>query len=136
MDNGVYYWRVKAVFEDGSTYSETRTFTIAVALDIPVLTQISSPTCESFPNFEWTGGSVSDPYTYQLQLSLSSNFDSLFFEETDIADASYQYTNADPELTNNTYYYRVRLLLNGCEGTWSDVLSYEVQKPAAPTGYK
>lgn len=128
--NTQYYWRVKS--NEVGEWSEIWRFTSLS--DLPEIVHIISPKngsleVDTSPFVEWNSSFQADEY--HLQLSVISNFSSLIFENSSIADTSLQLINLDQK---TKYYIRVRGVNSEGQGEWSVVnyfLTY-TDLPAVP----
>jgi len=114
------YWRVRAANTGGtSPWSAVWKFTTITAgpalpvLSVPLDTDTGVPIN---PTLVWNEAERAT--TYQLQLSISSNFSPPIVDQSGIADTSFQV----PVLLNNTiYFWRVRAANAGGTSDWSSV---------------
>jgi len=133
LDQGIYYWRVRAVnrFNRAGNWSETRTFTISIPPDKVTLTRPSEESIETNPErlvFAWdrTDNSTS----YLVQVDDVRDFSSPT-EERRVAENSYPPTSA---LGQGIYYWRVRAINPyDTPGEWSDVWSFTISIAPATT---
>lgn len=130
LNNGQkYYWRVRAKNATGiGIWSSVFDFTTNSGL--PVQVQLTSPTNElanlTQPiNFQWS--SISSVQSYHIQFSVSSNFQSIFLEDSTLTTNSFL-INAFHFLQK--YYWRVRAKNASGVGQWSQ--SFEFTTTASP----
>ena len=99
--NTIYYWRVSAVNNAGkSAWSDVQNFTTAPKnqLSRPVLISPADKSSGINPNPLLTWNSVSNAVTYRLQISDSSNFNSLLLDTNNLTSTSFEFYG----LSNNT----------------------------------
>ncbi len=125
-DGTTYYWRVQAQDRAGNWggWSATYHFTVTM-LKTPLN---GSAKVDTTPTFVWnavTGAS------YEFQLDTSPSFDSMPLPDQYSGGAT---TRTSPVLAYGTYYWRVRPVIGGVPGTWSQVWTVTVTTtpPAAP----
>ena len=125
--NTKYYWQVKALNAGGeSQWSNQWTFTTSSpppppTLAVPVLVNPANGLVGQSTNLVFTWNSVSNATLYHLQVSTSSLFNSLIFDDSTLSKTSQQITS----LSNNTlYYWRVRASNSSGTGNWSDAWSF------------
>jgi hypothetical protein len=124
--NTTYYWRVRAVDRAGnaSLWSEVRSLTlISFPSDVPVLNLVMDET----PTLTWTR--VTWARAYHVQVSRHPNFLSAVVVNRRVTS-----TTLTPELSDGTYYWRVRALhgnYNGQSvwGPWSRTETLRVYAP-------
>jgi len=130
------YWRVRAANAGGtSPWSAVWKFTTIIAgpalpvLSAPLDTDTAVPIN---PTLVWNEAERAT--TYQLQLSISSNFSAPTVDECCIADTSFQVTQVTDLLNNTIYFWRVRAANAGGRSAWSSVRHFTtiVAAPAAP----
>jgi hypothetical protein len=136
LANGTtYYWRVQAKSGDQvSGWSDTSSFTTLPATP-PVPTLLSpannSTNISLDPTLSWT--TVSGALTYDVQVSTSSSFASIFVEDSALAVGS----QALSGLANAvTYYWRVNAINAGGPSAWTaawDFTTLSASPPPVPT---
>ncbi len=139
LDKDDYYWSVQARDVAGSWGAWSAPFTIHIVPPTPSRVTLSAPAkgdlinpSENPPTFTWNAVTYAD--TYDLQVSTSSRFSTLYINETGIPDA--EFTPAD--MPDGKYYWRVRAVnTEGVQGSWSSAWYFTVDNtpPAAPTLY-
>jgi len=72
-------------------------------------------------NFSWNASSGSGTVTYRLQIANTSNFATLFFDESGISNTNKSVGNFSP---GEKYYWRVRAQNEAGTGDWSTVWSF------------
>ena len=125
--NATYYYRVRALGCDTSSYSNS-IIASTYAPTSPTATSPSNATCTSF-NANW--GSVDGAITYHIDLATSADFSTPVFTDSIVGNiTTFNITGLTP---NTTYYYRVRAD-NGCgiSGN-SNTITFGTTAPIAPT---
>jgi hypothetical protein len=130
--NTLYYWRVQAVNEAGtSNWSNARSFTTEEQY-------VEAPQPQSPPDgagdqpttitLEWSEVLLANEY--QVQLSTDEDFDGIIEDET-TASTSHQISGLEFE---TTYYWRVRSITAVSTSSWSEVSSFTTidETPAVP----
>jgi hypothetical protein len=126
-----YYWRVRAKNANGvSAWTGYWSFTTAAALLPPSLVSpvngsSGQPTA---PTLTWS--TVSGAATYDVQVSVSSSFATIFLDDSTLAVASRTITNLAAGIT---YYWRVRVKNAAGVSPWTSVWSFTTALPAAPS---
>jgi hypothetical protein len=137
LSNGtLYYWRVNATNDGGtSAYSTRWSFTTILAA--PSAPTLSSPangatSVSTSPTLNWNASTGAT--SYQLQVSTNSSFSSTVVNQSGITGTSYGVTG----LTDGTtYYWRVNATNAGGTSSysapWSFTTGTVVSPPATPT---
>jgi len=135
----VYYWRVQAINEAGtSDWSQTRLFT---TLDEPLsapsspgllLPEAGSTDISRTPELSWSA--PADAETYRVQVSESSGFGSL---AVDLNNISEPHALADNLNYGTTYFWRVQAANDAGQSNWSEIRSFSTRDqpqlpPSAP----
>ncbi|MDB5050354.1 MAG: hypothetical protein JWO30_3425 [Fibrobacteres bacterium] len=119
-DTTVYYWRARAKNAGGyGPYSKARSFTTTPPLGAgPILVspEVSAMDVALEPTLKWNV--FGDAKTYGLQISLASNFSSLLFNDTSIADTLLKVTGAGL-IKGTTYYWHVRANTSPVKTAWT-----------------
>lgn len=115
LSDGAYYWRVKAIDNNGaeSSYSLANGGSIAFVVDntnptVPGSPSTTSPTSDTTPTWSWTastdlgGLDFSDPYV--LNWSLDNTFSSGVFSSSSSTNS---FTHSTP-VADGTWYLRVK----------------------------
>jgi len=110
--DGVYYWRVQAIFDLDykGPFSTWRTFRIdttlpgAPALSLPVDAAVFTTT--RTPTFKWTAATGA-PTRYVLEVSDTVDFTSIRYTTTVLAPALTYVLPSSQALPNGTYYWRL-----------------------------
>ncbi len=124
--NTKYNWRVRAL--NGTAvgpWSEVWAFTTMSLPTAPVLTKPANgeANVKNKPTIGWQ--SVAGATRFQLQISKSQTFDSLFYDAANIsANTMKVFTNFQP---NGLYYWHVRAIKNGYAGQWSETWSFTIE---------
>ncbi|MHB8990471.1 MAG: glycoside hydrolase family 78 protein [Chloroflexota bacterium] len=136
----VYYWRVQATNNLGTTNSLSCSFTTpwppappVPTLELPV---DGSTTSSLFLSFDWTDEWESKGWTggYRLQLSTASDFSSFAFNNT-VQGVSNLNLPTWVHLSYGTlYYWRVQGYNNSGSGSWSGVASFRTLDPPPVPG--
>jgi subtilisin family serine protease/Leucine-rich repeat (LRR) protein len=133
LANGLYYWHAQAKGADGAWSGWSAAWMITIDTIKPSVPSLSAPlngstiTTTNTPLFEWN--LVADAVQYQLQVSLSSAFDSKVVSIT-ATDTTYAPTAA---LANKKHYWRVRAYdLAGNQSAWSMVWNFTVAYTLGP----
>ncbi len=121
--NNIYYWRVQASGDQGtsqwSTVWKFKTVTVAIAPGVPTLI---SPTLDSM-NVSLTHPFVWNPVpaavTYHLQVWKDPDFSKTIIDDSAISSSKYQWLQSFDY--NSKYYWRVAAKNDGGAGPWSDV---------------
>ncbi len=122
---GDFYWRVQASLDEVvSPYSEVRSVQL-LTLGSPTLLTPGEGEKIGTPNFSWT--SVENATSYQLDLSLSSEFGVIDYSEV-TTDTTLTYTG---DLTG-TYSWRVQAQNGDIVGPYSESRSLELAALDAP----
>ncbi|MCF7802570.1 MAG: fibronectin type III domain-containing protein [Candidatus Marinimicrobia bacterium] len=132
LDNStIYYWRVRTNFLlTTSSWSDAWSFTTIIAP--PAQPALSSPAngVGDQPQdltFQWEAATRAE--SYQVQVSTSSDFSALVFNQSGVATTDYSVSGLQK---NTTYYWRVRASNAGGTGEWSANWSFstvELQSP-------
>ncbi|MBI3365890.1 MAG: hypothetical protein HY033_13410, partial [Ignavibacteriae bacterium] len=128
-----YFWRVDAANSGGtSAWSQVRSFTTtdppsgAPLLASPANGAQGQPIS---PTLSWN--SVTSAVNYRVQVSTSSSFSTLAFDDSIVTALSRQ---VGPLTTNVTYYWRVNARNTAGTSVWSTVWSFATTTPPpAPT---
>jgi len=130
LSDGVYFWRVRAGNDVGwSDWSEIRKFSILNPPNPPALTspENGGSTADLLPTFYWN--SISGVDNYEIEIDNNSNFSSPERSNTVINN----YWTVSPELTEGTWYWRIRAHNDAGWGEWSGGWTlYIVGIPPAP----
>ena len=120
---GTYFWRLQALNINGTTTSQTRTFTIISAANAaPMRNLYDTPT----PTLTW--GAVEWAAGYQIQIADNANFTTPITSSA-LDAATLAFTPAAP-LADGVYYWRVRARrANGSWGNWSAAETFIVLVP-------
>lgn len=119
-NNTTYYWRVDATNSAG-----TSAWHFAVHVDTPAVPTLSAPAngatgVSTSPSLCWSASSGAT--SYQVQVSLLSNFSTTVISQTGITDTSYSASNLD---VDTTYYWRVNATNSGGTSSWSTVRNFK-----------
>jgi hypothetical protein len=118
-----YYWRVRGVNENGAgEWSEPWSFTTIIqAPDKPILLSPNDAITNLtvLPKLTW--GNTQRAEKYQVQLSLTSNFNSTIADSAGITGTSFE---PDKLQFNTSYYWRVKAINVGGKSDWSDTRSF------------
>ncbi len=129
LSNNTYHWRIRASNAGGTgNWTTAWSFTISPP-GVPTLispangaTGVANP-----PTFQWSA--VTGAMSYQLQVSLVSDFSSTIVDQNGITSTSY----TPSALSNNTYYWRLRASNAGGTGNWTTGWSFTISPPGVPT---
>ncbi|HOM05566.1 MAG TPA: T9SS type A sorting domain-containing protein [Candidatus Kapabacteria bacterium] len=117
-----YFWRVMAYSGYvNSGWSEISMFYVSETA--PAAPQLYSPENDAInvsltPNFVWQ---KTDAENYRIQVSKTSNFNSVVLDITELTDTTY--TPSEQLDENTRYWWRVRAY-TGSQGRWSPVFSF------------
>ena len=125
-DNTKYYWRCRGI--NGTAigpWSETWAFTTMPLPPAPVLTKPvnGEQNVKNKPSIGWQ--SITGSPRYQIQISQSQTFDTLFY---DVANLSSNSTKVFSNFqSNGLYYWHLRAIKNGYAGPWSETWSFTIE---------
>ncbi|MBN1633245.1 MAG: hypothetical protein JW917_03680 [Ignavibacteria bacterium] len=136
LNNGItYYWRANASNSSGSSpWSSVWQFTTVISPPLApnLITPPNGATgVSTSPTMYWSG--VSGAISYHIQISQSSQFTSLVYDQTGITSTSH--TIPSGNLVGQTqYFWRVSAINAGGEGPYSTVFNFTtgIGVPAAP----
>jgi hypothetical protein len=126
LDNGTYYWRIRAENEFATRFSEgewslTYFFHIenlgSTALLLP---QDQESLVSTYPLFIWEPINLAT--TYILHYDTTDTFSNPIEIET--SETTFQPTSP---LDSGIYYWKVKVLNESCEGYWSAIFSFTIQ---------
>jgi len=123
-----YYWRVKAVFSaDTSDWSTSWAFTTIDedALIPPMLISPDNGSDDNEKNGILTWESIEDASFYELNVSMTSNFNNLVVEEFYLTDTSFAYSDFEPD---STYFWRVKTFSSVDSSDWSEIWSFTIKQ--------
>ncbi|MCX6132216.1 MAG: FG-GAP-like repeat-containing protein [Ignavibacteriales bacterium] len=134
LNNTIYYWRVCGLNWGGQgPYSSTWSFTTVKAPPISVALFSPPNGSSGITNntlLSWT--QIRDASGYAIQVSKSTSFTSLAFEDTTLTDV---YRQVSTLQNGTTYYWRVRARNAGGYGPYSPIWSFAtVPAPPAAIG--
>ncbi|MEZ4700745.1 MAG: hypothetical protein R2834_10480 [Rhodothermales bacterium] len=124
-DATTYYWRART--EDGGTYSDwSAAFSFTTAGSATLMPPaLSAPqngaTGISLAAVALTWQSEASASTYHAQVSTSSTFNSVAYEQSGLAGTSYTINGL---VASTTYYWRVQSENGGASSEWSEVFSF------------
>jgi hypothetical protein len=129
-NNTIYYWRVNATNEGGtSTFSDTRSFTTIV--EAPPAPTLDAPADSATgisvsPTLSWnaSGGATS----YQVQVSTIPMFTTTVTDQSGITGTSHALSNLD---NNTLYYWRVNATNAGGTSAYSDTRNFTTRPALA-----
>jgi Leucine-rich repeat (LRR) protein len=123
-----YYWRVNASDSIGTTgWSDVCNFTTLPEIPDPPLLESAcdGPEIQDLSNsVSWYSSDRAESYT--LQVSTSSDFSTLFLNESKITSTSYTISGLD---FNTTYYWRVNATNITGTSKWSTVCNFKTYQP-------
>jgi len=122
-----YFWRVKAVFaDDTSDWSSTWSFTTLKEslINAPFLISPENNSEENDENGTLIWSKIEDASYYELNVSKTSNFDSLVVEEFFLTDTTFAYSDFKPD---STYFWRVKAFLSVDSSNWSATWSFRIE---------
>lgn len=121
-NDNVYFWRVKALSDnDSSSWSSVWSFKISKKLET---VRLLSPANDNMQvpvqgDLEWEP--IEAANYYQLQISLTPDFENLISDINNILGTKYHYSNLD---LNETYYWRVKFVREYDTSSWSNSWSF------------
>lgn len=124
--NTLYYWRVNASNTYGTgAWSTPWNFTTQGSLTAPVLNSPAngSSILTFIPLLDWDD--LSGATSYNVQVSLNSNFTSFVVNQSSLVNSNYQIPNGT-FTGNTTYFWRARGVNEAGNGNWSTVWSFRV----------
>ena len=129
-DNGAAFYCV-VTSSYGSATSASATLTV-VPLSAPTLSSPASGATGVALNPSLSWGSVTNASSYDLQVSLSSNFSSTVYDQAGLTSTSQAMTGITSN--NTTYYWRVNASDAGATSSWSIASNFTtiVAAPAVP----
>ncbi|MFY0674982.1 MAG: T9SS type A sorting domain-containing protein [Bacteroidia bacterium] len=129
LPDATYYWRVRPRHEfDTGKWSEVYSFTTKPApqLNQPQLRAPANNATnieEGVVTFRWQASGVTGTNA-RLQISSNSNFSTTLYN----ADVTGTSISLNGFTKDQTYYWRLRFKLDGDQGPWSQVYSFETEK--------
>jgi hypothetical protein len=132
VSNNTYYWRLRAIEPLISPWSETRSFTIALA-DAPLNVYPSSGSSNIMirPSFSWD--SIADATGYEFMLAGDSDFSDVLVELTGNEALSTTAWQCDIELDySSSYFWKVRGVTDISYGDWT-VSSFSTREAPSAT---
>ncbi|TAK64395.1 MAG: DUF1939 domain-containing protein, partial [Bacteroidetes bacterium] len=123
LNNTAYYWRVNGINAGGSgAASSSRKFTTIVALPFaPALVVPVQGATNQFTSPWLLWNTAANAATYQLVVSLDTNFTQIVFDDTTIADSSKQVSGLS---SNTKYFWKVRARNAAGASAYSTVRSF------------
>ena len=127
--DGTYYWKVRAFGADNVELGWSSTWVFTVDTVQPAVPTLVSPEDNLTDNvmtktFMWTRPEPTA--TYNLQISTSASFGSLYFDNSLIAENSYTFTFS----AGGAYYWRVRAKdTAGNWSAWSENFKFTITAP-------
>jgi hypothetical protein len=124
-----YFWRVRVACDSPqvSKWSDYRSFDTALSATIFCSPECGAEDITLTPNFSWSA--VTDATSYEIEVSLSEDFDTLVASGTPTINA----WDGIPELDySTTYYWRVRAVKDGVYSGWTYCLFSTIEEPAEP----
>ncbi|MBI5324536.1 MAG: aryl-sulfate sulfotransferase [Ignavibacteriae bacterium] len=123
-NNKLYYWRLQSVYGNNtSEWTSTWNFTTILASPVLVKPLNNSIDFNLQGDFEWH--STSGASYYKINISKTSEFDSIIVDETGITDTNYRTSIMDYA---NNYYWRVKAMNFDNESNWSDTNHFITEK--------
>jgi hypothetical protein len=128
-----YYWRVQASNNGGITeWTAPFEFNTGIsgAPGPALLSPLNNASNLRFPiEFKWD--SLAQAESYTIQISTSSNFETLTVDSSGISNALIEISSL---AKSNTYFWRVSAMTSSGSSAWSNVFSFETEKeiPAIP----
>jgi hypothetical protein len=115
-DSTRYFWRVRAGNATGfGAWSKARSFTTNPTLVTgPAIVSPDFGDAPPVPTLIWNAYPGADTYT--VQIALTSNFDSILYAKTDVADTSLQVAGLEP---GTLYWWHVRANTTPVYTGWS-----------------
>jgi hypothetical protein len=132
-DNTTYFWRVKAVNEDGeSDWSEVWQFAIAVPIPVPAMPLLVAPTDESDGlevelSISWEA--VEGVVSYDVQVDDNANFSSPLIDISGLGETVLLASGLEYSVG---YYWHVRGVNESGAGAWSEVWSFTTKMAPPP----
>lgn len=116
-----YYWRVRAQNTEGiGSFSTPTSFTTIIGAATLVSPANNATNVNALNgNFTWNGPATATKY--RIQVSKQANFSSLVYDQSDLSNASFPYSNLE---SKTVYYWKVYSYSATNDGTWSGVFSF------------
>lgn len=116
-----YYWRVRATNAEGTgSYSNPTSFTTLIGAATLVSPANNAANVNSLSgNFTWNGPATATKY--RIQVSKQANFSTLVYDQSDLSNTSFPYSNLE---SKTVYYWKVYSYSATNDGTWSTVFSF------------
>ncbi len=134
LPGGTYYYRVKALYIDGSESAWSNVE--SVTLPLPVIDPVMQPADSAYVEptsfvAEWVDETAAEYVTeYVVEVASTAEFDPADSCYTVITGLSVDSCLVDSLLPGGTYYYRVKALyIDGTESAWSNVESVTLPLP-------
>ncbi|MFH1724798.1 MAG: PKD domain-containing protein [Elusimicrobiota bacterium] len=113
QDGIAYFWSVKTTIGIRTSYSETRSFTIAALEPAELLFPADRRlTSDRTPTLQWSMPQDMTGLSFTLEVALNSSFSSMLFTKTGLSTGTYTLTGDLPERfeRGKTYYWRVKTI--------------------------
>jgi Leucine-rich repeat (LRR) protein len=123
--NAEYFWQIKAT--DGANESDwSETYSFTTLLESPELYQPADGSIDVILNPTFTWEVISGASDYNLEISLSNDFEEVIVSQTSILGTSYDLPEDNIE-GSTQYYWRVKATNDAQESNWSEVFSFTTE---------
>jgi hypothetical protein len=125
-NSATYYWEVSATNVGGtSAWSGAWSFTTVIPVpSAPILSLPSNNAAGQFLALTLAWGTVASASSYEVQVSLATDFSSTIIDQSGLGTASLALNGLS---NSSTYYWRANASNIGGNGTWSSVWSFSTQ---------
>jgi hypothetical protein len=128
----LYYWRVSASNDGGTSWSNAASFTTIIAAPAsPALAAPASGAVNQPISLSLNWGAVNTAVTYEVQVSTDAGFGSVSVDQVGLTSAS---TTVGGLFNSTTYYWRANAANAGGASAWSTISSFStiIAAPGVP----